>query len=363
MRIAFVYLPGRRERLPQLSAGKVPSEFFYGAVELAAAGHAVEHFEFPAHSPARLTAAALDLVRRAYLTPPKTFGHTLVNAWNLSPTLNDFDCIVATVGHHAFAFAMCAVAGRLRRPIVGIQCGLLHHRYPAPRRVLTRALLNHMDSVLFGVGEEAPLRAEFAPDPDRFTVEQFGVDTRFWFPAGQRENFVLAVGNDQRRDYATLLGAAAEIGATIQLVTRLPLPPELPANVTVHRGSWQDRALSDEDLRNLYRRAACVVTPLHDTLQPSGQSVTLQAMACGAPVVLTHTRGLWNPAVLRDGENLRLVKVGDSGDLSAAVRGILADPIAADRLAEAGRRSVLEHGDIRAFAAGIGRACERAVAR
>ena len=173
---------------------------------------------------------------------------------------------------------------------------------------------------------------------------------------------MLAIGNDSRRDYATLLAAAPQIPAPIRIVTRLVLPEPLPPNVTVIRGSWHDRALSDADIRDLYRRAACVVTPLHDTLQPSGQSVTLQAMACETPVVLTRTSGLWNPAALRDGENVRLVPPARPRALSDAVSALLIDRAEAARIGAEGRRHVLAHGNIADFARGIEAACQRAVA-
>jgi len=360
LRIAFLYLPGRRARFAELDRGEVPSEFFYGAAELAAAGHSIEHFEFGDTSPAPALAAALDVLRRSYLTPPKVFGHTLVNAWHLAPQLAGFDCVVATVAHHGFALAACAALGRLRTPVVTIQCGLLHQHFSATRRAITRALLNRMHSVFFGEAEHAPTFAEFAPEPARLSVSQFGVDTRFWNPGGTREDFVLAIGNDPRRDYATLLAAAPEIAAPIRIITRLPLPEPLPPNVTVIRGSWHDRALSDADIRDLYRRAACVVTPLHDSLQPAGQSVTLQAMACGAPVVLTETRGLWNRTQLRDRENLRLVPATDPRALASAVREVLASDNAA--LISAARSYIEQHASITGFASGIAAACERAIA-
>jgi glycosyltransferase involved in cell wall biosynthesis len=354
LRLAFLYLRGRRARLAELARGEVPSEFFYGAPELAAQGHTVEYFEFSDSAPLPAVAMALDLFRRSYLTPPKLFGHTMVNAWQLAPQLNQFDCVVATVAHHGFALAVCQALGRLRTPLVTIQCGLLHQAYPARRRFITRALLNRMHSVFFGEAEYAPTLAALSPDPERLSVSQFGVDTTFWSPGGPREDFVLAIGNDPRRDYATLLAAAPEIAAPIRLVTRLPLPEPLPPNVTVTQGSWHDRALSDADIRNLYRRAACVVTPLHDSLQPSGQSVTLQAMACGAPVVLTKTRGLWDPAAMRDGETLRLVAPGQPHELAAAVRAILQNKVTGPAPAPT---------TIDIFARGIRGACERAIAR
>ena len=360
MRIAFVYLRGRRARLPDLASGEVPSEFFYGAKELADAGHTIEHFELAGQDAPKILAAALDLLRRACLTPPKMFGHTLAAAWVLASRLNEFDCVVATVGHHAFALAACAALGRLRTPIVAIQCGLLHHRYSRVRRAITQSLLNRMHSVVFGEAEHAPMLESLAPDPARVSVNQFGVDPRFWCPGGEHGDFVLAIGNDPRRDYATLLAAAGEIAAPIRIVTRLPLPEALPPNVTVLRGSWHDRVISDADLRALYRRAACVVTPLHDSLQPSGQSVTLQAMACGTPAVLTQTRGLWNPGAIRDRENILLVPPAQPHLLAAAVREVLGIPARAARLATAGRQYVLARGNIADFARRIGEVCGRA---
>lgn len=360
MRLAFIYLPGRRARLADPAHGEVPSEFYYGARELAAAGHEVEHFELAPTSSSRALAASLDVLRRACLTPPKVFGHTMVNAWQLAPQLAGFDCVVATVAHHGFALAACAALGRLRAPLVTIQCGLLHQKFPPPRRAITRALLNRMHSVFFGEAEHAPALAALAPEPARLSVSQFGVDPEFWTPGGAREDFVLAIGNDSRRDYATLLAAAAEIPAPIRIVTKLPLPEPLPANVTAIRGSWHERAVSDADIRDLYRRAACVVTPLYDSLQPSGQSVTLQAMACGTPAVLTRTRGLWNPEALRDRENIRLVPPLEPGALAGSVRDLLTGNAAAQ--GAAGREYVLAHGNIAGFARGIGAACERAIA-
>lgn len=338
----------------------MPSEFFYGAAELAAAGHAVEHFEFADTTSSPRLAGALDLLRRAYLTPPKVFGHTFMNAWELAPQLGAFDCVVATVAHHGFALAACAALGRMQTPLVTIQCGLLHQPFPAPRRAITRALLNRMHSIFFGEAEHAPTLAALAPEPARLSVSQFGVEPDFWSPGGAREDFVLAIGNDPRRDYPTLFAAAREIAAPIRIVTGLSLPEPMPANVTVIRGSWHERALSDADIRDLYRRAACVVVPLHDSLQPSGQSVALQAMACGAPVVLTATRGLWNPAALRNAENVRLVPPANPEQLARAVREILQGN--AEALGVAGREYVLAQGNIAAFARGIGAACERAIA-
>ena len=83
--------------------------------------------------------------------------------------------------------------------------------------------------------------------------------------------------------------------------------------------------MSDDDIRRLYNRARAVIVPLKDVYQPSGYSVTLQAMSCGRPVVLTKTRGLWAPEHFIDGENCLLVPPGDAAALGAAISRLRSD--------------------------------------
>jgi len=180
----------------------------------------------------------------------------------------------------------------------------------------------------------------FSLDPDRTAMLLFGIDQEFWTP-GETEGGggILAVGSDPNRDYPTLL--AARSGRPLTIVSQLPLrvPPSCP-DVRVLRGSYAAAALSDVQLREAYRTADAVVVPLKDVFQPSGQSVTLQAMACGRPVILTRTRGLWAPDDLIDGKNCVLVPPGDSVALGNAIEAVLTDSLAARRIGEEARRTV-----------------------
>ena len=78
-----------------------------------------------------------------------------------------------------------------------------------------------------------------------------------------------------------------------------------------------------------------MVVPVKDVPQPSGQSVTLQAMATGRAVVLSRTRGLWAPAELRDGGNVMLVPPADPVELAHTVNLLLDDRARATALGEA----------------------------
>jgi glycosyltransferase involved in cell wall biosynthesis len=360
LRLAFLYMKGRAARRSEVERGMAPSEFFYGAIELARAGHEISHLELDAEAAEDLTGRVLGRILPSFARPVKMSPSIVVQTLRLARQLNRADCLVATGGNVAFALAALARAGIIRRPIVGIQCGILNFPHSRARRWLSRALLLKMHTLLFGEAELQPMRRFFDLPEEVISVNLFGVDTDFWRPhSGTLRDIVLAIGNDARRDYSTLLAAAERVSLPVHIVTKVPLPSVLPANVIHHHGSWQGEELSDAQIRALYQRASVTVVPLHPTSQPSGQSVTLQAMACGSPVVLTETEGLWSRQQLEDGRNVLLVRPGDSGQLAARIGELIEDPGLAERLALAGRAGVERNGSIGEFAAEIARWCNR----
>jgi glycosyltransferase involved in cell wall biosynthesis len=112
--------------------------------------------------------------------------------------------------------------------------------------------------------------------------------------------------------------------------------------------------VTDAELRELYRHALAVVVPLEDSIQPSGQSVALQAMACGRPVILTRTRGLWTGGDFGDGADLLLVAPASAEELRHALERLLADAAFRENLGAAARHAVLRSGRIDDFAARLG---------
>ena len=192
---------------------------------------------------------------------------------------------------------------------------------------MTRNLLNQMHSHLFGKGELEPVKQAYGVRGDCIEVNCFGVDLTFWTEGDHpgREEYVLSIGNDSRRDYLSLLEAARQIDRRFVVVTKRELPEPLPPNLEVIRGAWDSHELDDSAVRDLYRKASCVVVPLKPGVQPSGQSVTLQAMACGAPVILTHTQGLWEDEFLLHQHNVVLVPPESAGSLVDALNSLFSD--------------------------------------
>jgi glycosyltransferase involved in cell wall biosynthesis len=260
------------------------------------------------------------------------------------------------------ALATWRCLGRLRRPLVGIVAGLVTDPWRPLRRATTRRLLRSCHSVLYGPGELEDILVRAPELESRVHVNRFGVDTAFWAPGpgpALQEREVVAIGNDGNRDWSTLVAAAASIPARVRILTSHPMPSELPENVSWEEADWHRQVLGDDEVREVYRGAAAVVVPVRDVAQPSGQSVTLQASACGRPVVLSRTRGLWAEN-LRDGETVHLVPPGDPSALARAVRRILDHPEAAETLGRSARALTVAEGSIQGFATRLESICETA---
>lgn len=364
LKVAFLYMKGRLARLPEVERGAAPTEFFYGAIEMARRGFEIQHFEIDPDRPATLGDRVMGRLWPRGARPVKMDPSVVTQVQGLAGQLNTADCLVATGGNIAYALAALSCLDVIRQPIIGIQCGVLHFKHGYLRREISAALLRRMHTLLFGEAELRPMRSFFQLPANAISVNLFGVDAQFWRPDPEaKRDIVLSIGNDGRRDFDTLVKAAAQIEAPVHIITKLPLPEPLPPNVVHHRGSWHGAELSDERLRELYQRARAVVVPLKESNQPSGQSVTLQAMACGAPVVLTETEGLWSREQMVEGRNVLFIPPSEPGRLAERVRELIADSQLCSRLEKAGRATVEQSGNIELFAERVARRCEQAAGK
>ena len=83
--------------------------------------------------------------------------------------------------------------------------------------------------------------------------------------------------------------------------------------------------------------------PLKDVFQPSGYSVTLQAMSCGKPVILTKTKGLWAPDIFKNNENCILVRPGSTKDIEDAITFLENNKLIYEQISSNARKTAKKH--------------------
>ena len=196
--------------------------------------------------------------------------------------------------------------------------------------------------------------AEYAPDRRTAVVEGLGLDPG--------RPLVVFVGRITRqKGIAHLLDAAEQFDPAAQLVLCAGSPdtPEIGAEVEAHVTAlrsagravvWVREMLPRPDLVQLLSNATVFVCP--SIYEPFGL-VNVEAMACGAAVVASRVGGI--PEIVVEGETGFLVgfepsgedygtpadPVRFAGDIAARVNALVADPVRARTMGEAGRERVL----------------------
>ena len=165
-------------------------------------------------------------------------------------------------------------------------------------------VLNNIDGFFcLGEGEYKYIIQKYKSYEAKFKFVNFGIDSDFWsnrqsYDVNERD-YILFIGNDLNRDYKfliDLINTMPNLKFKV-LSNRLYDDDFKMKNVEVINGIWWENTVSDEEIKNLYRYAKLTILPLNDTLQPSGQSVALQSMSMGTPVLITKTKGFWDEEI------------------------------------------------------------------
>lgn len=336
----FLFKTGRKLRLEP----NKPTEFFYGFAELRAAGYPVAMFEeaelgieptWPRI--VEMAAGKLTRVLGAHARVMKQLDRALRGP------LAAFEVLICTTQTLGMAAAALHRLGRHRKSVVTMTMGLIEPEASAfERRVKSLVFAGTTLAVL------SRAESEWLRNVSDLQVQdfQFGVDLSFWSPADSSAagEAVISIGNDWNRDFETLIAAWRNDFPPLTILTSLPITADRP-NVKVERSDWRSAVISDEALRTRLRRARFVVVPLRDTIQPSGQSAALQAMACAKPVILSANRGLWDRAQIERHRAAVLVPPGDPQRLADAIAHLLASPDEARQMGLRAR-AMLEEEDV-----------------
>jgi glycosyltransferase involved in cell wall biosynthesis len=307
VRVAFVYPNSRRELAAQVARGGAPDSTLLGQNHLAALG-----VEATIHEPRlRLPLPARVTWNLRELTIP----------WELG----DADAVFTPLAN------WLPLAARPRRGlrVVVVNYGLctIYERSSRARRRLLASSLRSASAVLcLGESQRLQLIEQTGIDPSKTHTCLLGIDERFFAPraAPRVEPYVLTVGKDLSRDFATFseavrrLGVRAELAVYPRNLEGVSLPPNARA-----------RVVGPAELRELYAGAACVVVPQRRPDYPYGSeggglTALLEAMAMAKPTVVSDRPILHD--YVRDGDTALLVPPEEPDALAAAIESVLADP-------------------------------------
>jgi glycosyltransferase involved in cell wall biosynthesis len=363
-RILFVHAGGRRERLSQLDHGTVMAqEFFYGLPQLRALGFQVDLLETTdLHPDTRSLGyrwAAFKDRRRSRQLAMEHCERLFVS---LSLRLQDYDVVIA--GTEYVALGLADHIRRMKNPprLFFFVMGMISKpllQFAKGSRPLNRALARYRDlleccggALFLGRGEYEAVLMCFPDLKDRCHFLPFGVDVDFWTPAAvPPDDYVLFVGNDRRRDVDMLLRIAQLMpDQRFVALTSLLNGCDVPRNLEVTASDWKSQLLSDSEVRGYYQKAAAIVLPIKETWQPSGQSVALQAMACGRPVVISDFSGFWDPGAVRDGGEILIASPNAAEAFVSALSRLRTQPGLAAEIGALARRCVLERYSLTLFA-------------
>ncbi len=192
-----------------------------------------------------------------------------------------------------------------------------------------KRILKRLDYIIFyGPADRENSINHFNLDRNKTFMIKFGVDTKFWHPNNKNNfysDYLFSIGQDPSRDFQTLL--KVKTNKKLHIHTSL-LDPVNKKYLKITNGIYNNtrNSFSDLKIRKLYQDSFAVIVPLKNVFQPSGYSVTLQAMACGKPVILTLTKGLWAPKLFRNFENCILVSPNNPIEIEEAIKKLENEP-------------------------------------
>ena len=196
-----------------------------------------------------------------------------------------------------------------------------------------------VDRLVFFSPNQADVYRDVLGIPDeRLAPVPFGIDDEYFTPQDvDEQDYVLAVGRDRGRDWATLFAAVRDTGLKLKVACR---PQdieglELPPNVE-YAGF-----LPLDEYRDLTAAARVVVVPTKVRAYPTGQTVLLEAMALARCCVVTDTPAMRD--YVDDEVTALVVPPADPVALRSAVERAHADGELRRRIGAAARLSVEKH--------------------
>ena len=314
-KIVYLFGEGRINRLNNITSGS--DEFFYGFNEVKKNYNNTLIVEMNSKYRKPILKFTDKVLRKLSHLP--FYSAHIVTFKNMRKILKA-NTIIATNDRIALSALPVLIIAKMfsKTNILVIVMGLLTNSDKYKNNVLDRIFMSIFLKVInqfFFLGKPEASKANilFPKYSSKFSFLPFCVNEEFWNDDNklniEDKKNVTFIGNDGNREYEKVIeiaNALPEINFTF--VTQLIKKEDVPENVNLISGSWNENTISDEDIREIYLNSKLTIIPLRDTIQPSGQSVTLQSLSVGTPVMITLTEGFWDFEKYQDKKNIIFIK-------------------------------------------------------
>ncbi len=313
--VAYFFQGGRTERLN--SSVDYAKEMFYGFHYFQKNYENVIIKEFETHKSKinRLFFLIIEKRLRSFLKLP-LYWSFLVNRENYKIIKkSDYSVFSSNrIGCSVLPMLLVAKLFRSKNTSLSFILGLFSRK---PRFFLFEVLQNgyihlflrYIDKFIFlSEGEYNYAVDKYPKLKNKFNLLPFAVDLDLWKfnDSSKGKGNILFVGNDGFRDFELAENLSHSFkDLNFVYVSEFIKPESINNNNSkILKGSWGNPGISDTELRDEYYKAKLTIIPLKESLQPSGQSVALQSLACGTPVLITKTKGFWDKKNFEDKKNI-----------------------------------------------------------
>lgn len=332
IKISYVFLQGRKQRLN--SKKNISKEFFYTYFYASEKYTNVEVIEMEDFEPkiSQIFLRKFDTFINKLSKLP-VYSYAIFKRKNIKK-FKQSDFVILSNDRVAFSSFPLIWLTKISKPSVSFSffvMGLFsnfpkYHIQTLIRNILIKMMLKRVDKVFFLGKQEYIFASEsFSSFKKKFIFLPFSIDVNFWSNIENKtfleKKNILFIGNDGNRDYKFVVKLAEELSEYnfIFISEKITKNSKIPKNVKLVNGSWGNEQLSDEEIRRYYNDVKLSIIPLKKTNQPSGQSVALQSMAAGTPVLITKIDGFWDIEKFIDGKHITFIKQNTIPEWKASI--------------------------------------------
>lgn len=356
--ITYVYLGNRQEKLSNYENQDIPKEFFYGYQNFIEDNYKVDILEFGETSKESILYKnfwqRLDrLLRKATKLP--FFSRYIMQREKKLKILSSNNLVLVGDRVAVSLLPVLIYIKLFKRSVITstFVLGLFSNKSQYSivnflQSIFMYLLLASCSNFLFlGEGEYNFATKKHPKWKSKFHFTPFCIDSNFWADedsySANKRNGILFIGNDGKRDYEKAIKIANKLPEyDFTFITkRIDKKRSLNENIKLNGGTWARTLISDNQLKEIYKNAKLTIVPLFNSLQPSGQSVSLQSMASGTPVIITKTEGFWDTDNFIDNENIILQKNNSLDEWVQTIRTLYDDKDRLQNLSTNGKALII----------------------